>query len=407
MIIPSIDLMDGKAVQLQQGKTKILERDDVFALAKQFNLFGEIAVIDLDAALGRGNNEEIIQKLCTIADCRVGGGIRTVEKAERVLSWGAKKIIIGTQATPEFLSNFSPDRIIAAVDSKNGKVVTNGWTVSSGKSPQASIQELEPYCSEFLYTNVNKEGMMQGIDLDGITQIQNATVNKITYAGGITTIGDIVKLENLGLNSQIGMAVYTGEIKLEDAIVQALDFKKSRGLIPTIVQDIYGQVLMLAYSTPDSLIQAVQEQKGVYYSRSRDSIWEKGLTSGNIQQLLKVRYDCDRDTLLFTVAQHGNACHFDQYSCFEDKKFDTNRLFAVLKGRIQAYPSDSYTAKLLQDEAKIKEKLAEEMDEVINYTSRENLIWELADLTYFMQVLMAHHNITPRDIENELWRRRK
>lgn len=212
MIIPSIDLMNGKAVQLRQGKEKVLEREDVFELVKEFSKY-EIAVIDLDAALQKGDNLELIKKICKTAKCRVGGGIRTIEKANEILKF-AKKIIIGTKATPEFLKQLPKEKLIVAIDTKDGFVVNKGWTESTNKTPGKMIKELEKYCSEFLFTNVNKEGMMQGVDFEIVKRIRDLTTNKITVAGGITTIEDIKHLERLSCNSQIGMALYTGKIKL-------------------------------------------------------------------------------------------------------------------------------------------------------------------------------------------------
>ncbi len=218
MIIPSIDLMDGKAVQLRQGKEKVLERKNVLELAKEFSKYGEIAVIDLDAALGKGDNLELIKKLCKIADCRVGGGIRTVEKAREILGFGANKIIIGTKASPEFLRQLPKEKLIVAVDTKDGYVVNKGWVNKTKKTPEESIKELESYCSEFLFTNVDKEGLMQGFDFDKAMKLKKLTKNRITAAGGITTNEDIIKLESLGFNSQVGMALYIGKIDLEEVI---------------------------------------------------------------------------------------------------------------------------------------------------------------------------------------------
>jgi len=215
MIIPSIDLMDGKAVQLKQGKEKVLERENVLELAKEFSKYGELAVIDLDGALGKGNNSDLIKKLCNKFACRVGGGIRTLEKAKEVLNYGAKKIIIGTKATPEFLKQLPKEKTIVAIDTKDNYVVNEGWTKKTKKTPEEAIKELEDYCSEFLFTNVNKEGLMQGFDLEKVKKLKKLTKNKITVAGGITTIEDIKKLEGIGCNSQIGMALYTGKIDLE------------------------------------------------------------------------------------------------------------------------------------------------------------------------------------------------
>ncbi|MBU0536530.1 MAG: bifunctional phosphoribosyl-AMP cyclohydrolase/phosphoribosyl-ATP diphosphatase HisIE [Nanoarchaeota archaeon] len=405
MLIPSIDLMDGKAVQLRQGREKMIERNDVLKIAKQFSLYGEIAVIDLDAAMGKGNNLELIKKICRIADCRVGGGIRTVEGAKKLLAAGAKKIIIGTRAEKKFISQLPKDRIIIALDCAKGNVVREAWKSTTDKTPLDVIKETEDLCSEYLFTDVENEGMMRGIDIDKVKSIKSLTRNKITAAGGINSIGDIINLEDMGINSQLGMAIYTGKIDLTKSFLSLLDFNKNNGLIPTIVQDERGQVLMMAFSTEESLNQAFQERKAAYYSRSRDILWTKGETSGNIQELIKVRYDCDRDTLLFTVRQEGFACHEGSYSCFGDKTFSLYDLYGTLKERLETPKEGSYTSGL--DENRIKEKIMEEAEEIINYDSRENLIWEIADISYFLLVLMAKKGITIDEVRNELWKRRR
>jgi len=406
MIIPSIDIMNGKAVQLKQGREKILERDDVLALARGFSRYGELAVIDLDAALGKGNNTALIKKICKIADCRVGGGIRTIEKANELLQAGAKKIIIGTRATPDFLNQLPKERIVVAIDTKDKVVVNEGWTKKTAKTPIDLIKELEDYCSEFLFTDVNREGLMKGVNINMIRKLRNATKNKLTVAGGITTIDDIKKIEELGADSQIGMALYTKKINLPEVFISLLDFEKNKGLIPTIVQDENMQVLMLAFSSKKSLLKAFQTGKATYYSRSRKRIWQKGKTSGNFQQIIKIRYDCDRDTLLFFVKQKNFACHTGRYSCFDEKEFSLDELYSVISSRIKNPAENSYTSKISSNERLIKKKIREESEEVLNYNSKENLVWEIADLTYFVMVLMAKNKITLNDVKNELWRRR-
>jgi len=407
MIIPSIDLINGKAVQLKQGKEKVLEREDVLELALEFRKYGEIAVIDLDAAFGKGNNLELIKKICKIADCRVGGGIRTIEKANEILQAGAKKIIIGTKATPKFLKQLSRDRVIAAIDSRDNIVVNKGWTAKTNRTASDLIKELEPYCCEFLFTDVNREGLMKGIDFGKIKKLKESTQNKLTVAGGISFISEIKLLEDLGVNSQLGMALYTGKIKLDEAFVSLLDFNKNNGLVPTIVQDEQNQVLMLSFSNKESLFKTFREGKAAYYSRSRKRLWTKGKTSGNYQEIIKVRYDCDRDTLLFTVKQKNVACHYGRYSCFDEKKFSFQELYDVVVDRIKNPRDKSYTSKIATNENKIKQKLKEECLEILKYTDKNNLVWEVSDLLYFIFILMAKNGIDVKDIENELWRRRR
>jgi len=269
------------------------------------------------------------------------------------------------------------------------------------------MKRLEKYCCAFLYTDVDKEGMMQGARLDTVKEINNATENKVVMAGGLTTVEEIVAVEKEGMDSQIGMALYTGAVTLPETVVASLDFQKNNGLIPTVVQDTQGRVLMLAYSSSESVKKALETRKATYFSRSRNELWTKGETSDNYQELKRISWDCDRDALLFTVEQTNVACHTGSYSCFGEKGFQLDDLYNVLENRLNNPIEGSYTNKLLENESMIMEKITEESQEVVNYTDRENLVWEIADLTYFLQVLMVKNGIEPDEITNELWRRRK
>ena len=206
MIIPSIDLMDGKAVQLKQGKEKVLEKENVLELAKYYSRFGEISVIDLDAAMNKGNNEALIKEICKIAHCRVGGGIRDIDKARRILANGAKQIIIGTAANEEFLSKLPKERVIVAIDSKQGKITVEGWTTQVNASPEEYVKRFDNFCAGYLYTIVDKEGMMQGTDIEAIKKIRALTNKTLIAAGGISSVDEIktlVKMNVSGFNAGI------------------------------------------------------------------------------------------------------------------------------------------------------------------------------------------------------------
>lgn len=408
MIIPSIDLMDGKAVQLRQGKEKVLEKENVLELAKYYSRFGEISVIDLDAAMNKGNNEHLIKEICKHAHCRVGGGIRTVEKAKRILANGAKQIIIGTAADEEFLSKLPKDKVIVAIDSKQGKVTTEGWTKEVNATPEDYVRRFDNLCAGYLYTIVDKEGMMGGTDIEAIKKIRNLTKKTLIAAGGISSIDEIKTLIKMNVSTQLGMSIYTGAISLEDAYVTVMDFEKQNGLIPTIVQDIETkQVLMLAYSNKDSLKKTLSEGLATYYSRSRQELWTKGLSSGNTQEVISVKFDCDQDSLLFKVKQKDVACHTGRYSCFEDRDFCIDELYDLLLDRKAKLPEGSYTTKLFKDEFKLQRKIMEEAFESVNFEKGDGLEWEASDLAYHMLVFMALHNVTPQDIINNLASRTK
>lgn len=408
MIIPSIDLMGGKAVQLRQGKEKVLEREDVLELAKYYSRFGEIAVIDLDAAMNNGHNEHLIKQICRIATCRVGGGIRDVDKAKRIIANGAKKIIIGTAANEEFLSKLPADKVIVAIDSKNGKVTTEGWTKETSDSPLDLVKRFDKLCSGYLYTIVEKEGMMQGTDIEAVKKVKAATKHELIAAGGISSIEEINTLVNMNVSTQLGMCIYTNAVSLEEAFVSVMDFEKQNGLIPTVVQDIDSkQVLMLAYSSPESLKKTLKDGFCTYYSRSRNELWTKGLTSGNTQELVSAKFDCDRDSILFKVRQKGNACHLDRFSCFEDKEFCINELYKLLLDRKNNLPEGSFTTKLFKDEFYLKRKIMEEAFETVNFEQGDGLEWEVSDLGYFVLTYMAMHGVNPQDIVSNLASRTK
>ncbi len=411
MLVSSIDLMGGKAVQLRNGKEKVLEKSDPVALAEEFAKLSPVAVIDLDAAMGNGENEQLIRKICTLADCRVGGGIRSIAKAKKIFSYGAQKLIIGTTAfeadqinhsfLQELVDNFGKERIMIAIDAYQGKITTQGWKHDTGLDVYATIQELENYCDSFLFTMVETEGCMTGMDMDAIKRLQ--TKNQLTVAGGIKDDDQIIALSKMGYDVQVGMALYTGAIDLHKCFVESLAWDKA-DLLPTITQDPFGNVLMLAYSNKESLYKTLREGKVTYYSRSRKALWTKGETSGNRQSFICIRPDCDRDTLLIRAHQKGVACHLGNYSCFGDKPFDLNLLYDIVRDRFANPSPKSYTAKLAQGDL-LKEKIMEEAEEVCDARSLDDKIWEVGDLLYFLTCYLAKEGISFAQVFNELQRR--
>jgi len=413
MLIASIDILNGKAVQLKQGKKKILERDNPLELAKDFNVHGEIAVIDLDAAFEKGENEDLIRKICTIANCRVGGGIRDIQKAKRIFSFGADKIIISTIAfkddkinekfLQELKDELGTNKIIIAIDALKGEIVTNGWRHNTGINVYDAVAKLEKYCDSFLFTMVENEGCLSGIDLRAIKNLK--TKNQITVAGGIKNTNEIIELSKEGYDVQVGMALYTGKIDIDRAFVESLDWQK-QNLISTITQDDMGNVLMLAYSNKESLYKTLKTGRVTYYSRSRKSLWTKGDTSGNTQKFLTIRADCDRDTVLITADQTGNACHLDRYSCFGSQKFSLEKLCRIVSDKFANPTQGSYTQTLTDDKF-LREKILEEAKEVCQATNYDNKIWEVADLLYFLSCYIVRENINLHQVFNELQRRNR
>jgi phosphoribosylformimino-5-aminoimidazole carboxamide ribotide isomerase len=221
VIIPCIDLMGGKVVQLVQGREKALEGGTPLEMLDRFAAFPEIQVIDLDAAMGQGSNDDLVELVAARARARVGGGVRSAERACGLIEQGAHRVIVGTaafqrQLLEEIATAVGPERLIIALDSRGGKVVVKGWQEATGFSAEEVIRQLEPYCSGFLCTYVDKEGLMQGTDLDWFRRLRAATKHELTAAGGITTLDEIRELQKLGIHAALGMAIYTGRLSLDE-----------------------------------------------------------------------------------------------------------------------------------------------------------------------------------------------
>jgi phosphoribosylformimino-5-aminoimidazole carboxamide ribotide isomerase len=240
MLIPSIDLKDGAVVQLIQGERLAIRDDDVFAWVRRFAQFPKVQVIDLDAAMGSGDNLGLVRTIAGALSCRVGGGIRTIDRAQQVLAAGAAQIIAGSslfssgQPDLAFARSLADavgrDRVIAAVDSRGGQVVIHGWKTTLPLTAVAAVRALEPYCDEFLYTHVDKEGLMGGTDIAAVDAVRRATIRRVTAAGGITTQQEIDELDAMGVDAVVGMALYTGKLR-----VPGLDWTGTEGERPGAV----------------------------------------------------------------------------------------------------------------------------------------------------------------------------
>lgn len=429
MVISSIDLKNGHVVQLKNGKELVLQRDDADALIAQFDMFGEVAVIDLDAALGnidaKGNTENthLLKSLLHRGNVRTGGGIRSVKRAKELISLGAEKVIIGSAAwksnpvagesvlNEEFLNELAAaigkDRIIISVDAINGKIAVKGWTETVDIPLVEGAKQAEKFCSELLFTCVEKEGCMQGTNMDYVRALREAVKCRVVVAGGVSSVQEIKELEKLHCDVQLGMALYTGKVDLKEAFVECLDFEKSP-LIPVIAQSVNGEVLMQGFANAEAVRKSFDCGRLTFWSRSRNELWTKGDTSGNVLQVVRMRADCDRDCILATVLPTGPACHTGSWTCFTsavDEKSSMGRLYNVIADRFANPKPGSYTATL--DNKRVREKVEEEAEELCEAEGKEEVIWEAADLLYFVNVLMYKEGVSWKDVYDELDRRHK
>ncbi|MEO0483585.1 MAG: phosphoribosyl-ATP diphosphatase, partial [Planctomycetota bacterium] len=389
MIVPSIDLLGGQAVQLIGGETPAIEAGDPRPIADRFARVGETAVIDLDAARGEGTNTGLIEDLVRRAPCRVGGGIRDVDTAIRWLDAGARSVILGTAARPEILRALPRERVIAALDARDGEVVVEGWRTKTGASVVDRMRELRDHVGGFLVTFVELEGRLGGSALDRVEElVREAGEARVTIAGGVTNAEEVAELDRMGADAQVGMALYSGRLALTDAFAAPLTSDRPDGLWPTVVTDEHGVALGLAYSNLESLTVAIEEGAGVYWSRNR-GLWRKGATSGATQRLLRVDADCDRDALRFVVRQEGvGFCHTGSTTCWGEQ-WGVPALNSAVQERLASAPAGSYTRRLFDDADLLRSKLLEEAGELADATTPDEAAWEAADVLYFAMVRAA------------------
>jgi len=223
-LIPSIDLLSGRVVQLEQGERLVIASDDLDGWIDRFSSYPLVQLVDLDAAKGQGENLDLVRRVCARLTCQVGGGIRDVARARLLLDAGAARVVIGSAffdaaganvaRAAEFRDALGADAIVAAVDSRGGRVVVHGWKTTLPIDPVSAVRALEPSAGRFLYTHVDTEGTLQGLDIDAVLAVRAATSRPIIAAGGIRSQNEIDQLHGHGIDAVVGMAVYRGLIRI-------------------------------------------------------------------------------------------------------------------------------------------------------------------------------------------------
>ena len=295
------------------------------------------------------------------------------------------------------------NNIMLALDVRGEMIVVGGWLVDTDLRIFDVLPELESFCSGFLVTKVEREGLMQGTDMEFFRKLRCLTTSRITAAGGISGTSEVAELAELGIDVQLGMAVYTGKLELPEAFCASLNWKTD--LLPVFAQDADGTALMLAYADRMAVLESCRRRKLCFYSRSRQKLWMKGETSGNTLGLLRLRADCDGDALLETVVPSGPVCHTGMDTCFGNSKFTLEKLQALISERFANPKPRSYTATL--DDKLVREKIMEEAQEVCEAATKAEVIWEAADVLYFLLVLMTKEGVSLSEVLAELQRRKK
>jgi phosphoribosylformimino-5-aminoimidazole carboxamide ribotide isomerase len=228
VLIPAIDLMGGRIVQLEQGERLKIASDDLAGWIDRFRGFPTVQVIDLDAATGHGDNSALVAEVCSALPCQVGGGVRTPDRAQALLDLGARRVIVGSalfnagQPDVERAKVFADDvgvpALIAALDSRGGRVVVNGWRTTTQTSACDAARALAPFCGAFLYTHVDREGLLTGTDIDAVLAVKGATDHPVIAAGGIRSLDEVDRLDALGIDAVVGMAIYSGRLDVRAAL---------------------------------------------------------------------------------------------------------------------------------------------------------------------------------------------
>ena len=343
-LYPAIDLKDGKCVRLSQGRfdnVKVYSEDPAFMAARWESLGATfLHIVDLDGAVaGSSVNREAIRAIGEAVGIpfEVGGGVRTLEDIEALLSLGVSRVIIGTKAVedPEFVKTavgrFGADRVVLGVDARDGKVAVKGWLEDSARTAEEFCLEMKALgIKTVIYTDISRDGMLCGANVASTARLNAATGLEVIASGGISSMEDLAALKAAGIPGAIlGKALYEERIDLAEAVCRIQnpsdfsDFKTNAdGLIPVVVQDSETQeVLMMAYMNEEAYEKTRETGLMTYYSRSRRSLWVKGETSGHFQHVVSLAVDCDCDTLLAKVVQEGAACHTGNHSCFYRRIF--------------------------------------------------------------------------------------
>eukprot|EP01120_Amphizonella_sp_Union-15-10_P015723 TRINITY_DN8138_c0_g1_i1.p1 TRINITY_DN8138_c0_g1~~TRINITY_DN8138_c0_g1_i1.p1 ORF type:complete len:433 (-),score=82.24 TRINITY_DN8138_c0_g1_i1:75-1373(-) len=407
MIISSIEISKGRAVGLVgTDRLQRLDAENPITLAKKSSLFGEMCVWDWDHYFENGSNQSILKQILKFNSCRIGGGIKNIETALDWLNFGASKVIFDWSVDASTLSQLPSDRIMIAFDVLDSlEIVQN--SVGTGKQLLEFIETVRDHVGGIMVTFLEHKGTDKPFDLQIVQKLKAAVGPQVelTVGGGISNLQDALSLIKQGIYVQACMAFLNNSLDLGDFIYELAKSDRADGLFTTIVANERRVVLGQVYSSKDSIRKAIELGRGVYWSRSRKSIWVKGETSGAEQELLKIELDCDRDSLLFIVKQGGPGfCHLNRFSCF-NKDFGLGALETTIQERKLNAPVGSYTKRLFEDAKLLDAKILEEANELIEANEKEHVTAEAADLIYFALVKCAKHGVTVDDIEQELDRR--
>lgn len=404
MIVPTLQLHHGRAVAIREGTAPVVLPDDPVDLAQALYRYGEITVLDLDAARQHGDNLDLIRRICRTVEARVGGGIRDEARGDALLRAGARRLIIGSGAEQELLSAFPRSKVLVALDVQDGRAVRDGWQQTTDIDPVEWAVGLAGYCGGFVYTLVGHRDKMQRAEVEQLESMRaRLPEHTLTVAGGVATAEDVRDLDRSGVDVQIAVGEDHGIGEMADVLGAIIKFEQSGGLVSVIVQDTAGQVLALHQSNEEALRHTLQTGRGTYWSRMRGGIWTKGESSGRTHRVITVRPSGSRDALLYQVVVEGEREPGERYSQFDEISYNLTRIEQVLRRRQgQSDPRKSYTSIMLADRDGVRKRIRQEAQALSQATEQDEVLWETADLLYFVLLNLVQEGISLQDVLREL-----
>lgn len=397
MLVPEIRVSGGRLSWSPDGAPDTGDRLEVAAMAEALARCGEISIFDEDAEAGRGDNLPLLKSLCTRFPCRVGGGIRTQATGRALLRAGAERIVVGHDADLSVLSGFRSQHVLIDI----GDVLPADRAGEAGGILEKA-RLTEKLCSGYVIRrDPVAAGTAREIDLEDVHRLSVIAAKPVTVVVDEIGLEEIASLDRIGIDVQVSRAVQAGRLGVPEAFAECMRWD-AEGLIPTIVQDQAGQVLMLASSTRESLVRTLCSGEGTFYDHVRGGVWRKGERTGHDQLLTRCRPSCDRRVLLFTVRQAGVACETGRYSCFDDRQFSLPFLSDITSTKKSGDPSSSFTARLISDSTLLATRIREKALAIGDASTREEALPAIADLVYFLVVKAVASKLDWSDVVKEL-----
>ncbi len=390
MFYPMVELSAGRAV-LWDGGAFVEEASDPVALVARLQRTGDVLVLDRDAAQGKARNRELLMALCRRFDCVVGGGVRSGQDLDQLLRAGALRVLVGPGLAEEDVTAFPRQRLVLAVDRRPEPLRIEEWAATEDREFGAELGRI--YSAVLLASQVSK--------VEPLYDLKTRTNLPVWALGTAASAQDVQDLDRQGVLCVLDGA-FRRHVDAVELFADLLDFEGTGGLVPTILQDTASQVLGLYYSNRQAVAQSLREGTVKVWSMARGVVADRETVDGQPIRLVKALPDCRRRALLYRVQAPGPTCHTGSYSCFGERELSLETLEEVILSRRNKRDGQSYTQKVLASSEGVAAQLLEQARQLVAAQDRNQIIWEAADLLYFMLVHLARQGVRLGDVLREI-----